>query len=127
MNRSAVQLLANGTPIVRAEEARVWIPPKGERVVVIQRSMPTAMQFLLVGGRPVPGGECHNVDTVVFSKDGQHYGVICSTPQFTKALIVDGKRMREYVGIMNVQFVSPTRRVASTASDWCWMESNSEV
>jgi len=111
-NQSAVQLLANGTPIVRAQEARVWVPPKGDRiVVVIHRSTPTPMQVLLVGGRPVPGGECQNVDTVIFSKDGQHYGAVCSTPQFTKALIVDGKRMREYGGIMNVQFTADGRPV----------------
>ena len=68
--------------------------------MVIHRVPCIAMQVLLVGGRPVPGGECQNVDTVIFSKDGQHYGAVCSTPQFTKALIVDGKRMREYVGIL---------------------------
>jgi hypothetical protein len=108
-NRSAVQLLANGTPIVRAEEARVWIPPKGDRIVVV--IFRSGAQLLVVGGRPVPGGECQNVDTVIFSKDGQHYGAICSTPQYTKALIVDGKRMREYLGISNVRFTADGRPV----------------
>ena len=51
------------------------------------------------------------LDTVVFSKDGQHYGAVCSTPQYTKALIVDGKRMREYGGIMNVQFTADGKPV----------------
>jgi hypothetical protein len=110
------ELLYDGKPIAKAFNFKVYIPPVGDMVVVVVSggSYAQPVNFLVVGGKKVPGSETSDrtgfVD-VVFSPDGKHYAAKHTTLHSTDYLITDGKRGQEYVTLDKVAFTPDSSKL----------------
>jgi Tol biopolymer transport system component len=109
VGRPAMELLLDGRPMLRAEGARLFLPPAGDQVIVqVLRSDPTGgppTSFLVIGGKKVEGSAIQGGDygPIWFSADGKHYAARSGyLPK--QALLIDGKRTPDYSSIDSVWF-----------------------
>ena len=98
----ALQVLLDGKPWLKAENALLFVAPVGELVAAaVQRG---SQWFLVVGGKKVDSTESVGISEVHFSPDGKHYAAQCTTAASTCAMVVDGKRQQEYASVSNASF-----------------------
>jgi hypothetical protein len=109
VGRPAMELLLDGRPMLRAETAKLHLPPAGDQVIVeVLRSDPAGgppTSFLVIGGKKVAGSEIQggSYGPIWFSADGKHYAARSGNlPK--QALLVDGKRTPDYSSIDSVWF-----------------------
>jgi len=106
---SAYELLVDGHPVMRAQGIRVYTSPVGNGFIaeVSQQKQPGINnQFLVIGTAKVPGSDCGGIgyDPVVFSADGKHYAAACKAVTGSVAMVIDGKKGREYQNITEFAF-----------------------
>lgn len=109
VGRPAMEVLMDGRPILKAENAKLHLPPVGDQVIVeVLRSDPAggpATSFFVIGGKKVVGSEIQGsgYGPVWFSADGKHYAARSGfLPR--QSLLVDGKRTPDYASIDSVWF-----------------------
>jgi hypothetical protein len=106
--RSGQEILLDGKGLVRADQAQVFVPPVGERaVVLVTTGYGTNMrnQFLFAEGKKVQGTDCYQMSpNIHFSPDGMHTIVDCQTQANSHLAIVDGKRGQEYQSLFYYAF-----------------------
>ncbi len=113
----ATALLLDGKPIARAFNFKVYIPPVGDMVVVAVSGGTSVnpVQFLVVGGKKVPGSETargHSLtDEVVISADGKHYAAVYLSTNNRRSVMTDGKRGPEYVIVDKLGFTADSSKV----------------
>jgi hypothetical protein len=125
--RQAVDLLLDGKPIMRAESIRLFIPPAGDMTVAVVRvgqSVNRPLQFLVVGGRKVPGSELTAgggfYNDVIFSPDGKHYASKMTGVPGKEYVFVDGKKALDYFKVDKVSFTADSSKVVYQA----WVQGN---
>jgi len=110
----ALQVLADGKPYLKAEEAALFVAPAGDLVVAaVQRSQANGgnvQTFLVAGGKKIEESECAGVSRVTFSPDGKRYAAECTTTANTVFAVVDGKKGQEYQMISNLAFSDDSSR-----------------
>jgi hypothetical protein len=111
-----LEMLLDGKPFLRAENAQIFAAPAGNLVVsAVHRSGANGsapQTFLVIGGKKIEGSDCSSVMAVAFSPDGNRYAATCQTTSNTQFLFVDGKRGQEYAMIQNVAFSPDSNRCA---------------
>jgi WD40 repeat protein len=95
-----IVVLLDGKPYLRAQDARIYVPPAGYGVVtVVTRASQTgpSTQFLVVDGKRLPGSDAERITRVAFSPDGKHWAAECALPQSKgQFMLIDGKKGPEY-------------------------------
>ena len=97
-----MDIFLDGKPYLRADFARMFIPPVGNmNIAQVTKSagVPTPSSFIVIGGKVVPGSEHPGGggnNDLAFSEDGKHYAVRYTNPNSHQYLFVDGKRTQEY-------------------------------
>jgi WD40 repeat protein len=123
-NASAIEVLLDGKPIMRAEWAMLYIPPVGNMVIAhVKRGVgrTPSTEFLVIGGKEVPGSENINVSggirDVKFSPDGKHYSAVYHDAAGLSWVFSDGKKGQTYggVGAFNTTSSEVTKNYGSTA------------
>lgn len=100
-------------PVMRATKVGpVWVSPTGTQIAAVMLSRQDAPTILTINGRPIPGTEGVQVKDVFFSPDGKRYAAHCKTSTLTEFMLIDGKKGREYQGILQPD---ETRRLTFTA------------
>ncbi|MFB3922165.1 MAG: hypothetical protein ACE145_10615 [Terriglobia bacterium] len=125
---TATDLLLDGKPIMRAGTIRLFIPPVGDMTVaavVVGQFATQAVQFLVVGGRKVPGSEIigtanGHYNDPVFSPDGKHYASKVSGTPGKEYVFVDGKKELDYFRVDKVSFTADSTKVVYQA----WAQAN---
>ena len=117
-NGQAVEVLADGKPFLKAQEATIHPAPVGEGVVsVVHRSGGNGTEcFLVIAGKKIDGSEAAAIDRVTFSPDGKRYAAECRSAAGAQFVVVDGKRGQQYQNIANVAFSPDSSRCAYQAS-----------
>ncbi len=105
----ATELLVDGHPVMRAQAIRVFTAPVGNGFVAVvsQQSRPGVNNsFLVIGTTRVPGTDCggSGYTSVDFSADGKHYAALCTEDAGRVAMVIDGKKGREYPMITEFAF-----------------------
>lgn len=105
----ASELLVDGHPVMRAQAIRVFTAPVGNGFVAVvsQQSQPGVNNsFLVVGATRIPGTDCggSGYNSVDFSADGKHYASLCQADAGRVAMVIDGKKGREYPMITDFAF-----------------------
>jgi hypothetical protein len=100
-NGTAMDILRDGKPIMRVENALLYIPPVGDMMVaVVQKTTVPQSSFLVIGGKQVPGsentGQASGITDVVFSPDGKHYSALYHTLNGQQFAFSDGKKGLNY-------------------------------
>jgi len=122
-NASAIEVLLDGKPFMRAEWAMLYIPPVGNMVVaLVKRGVnrtPTT-SFLVIGGKEVPGSEITgnaSIKDVTFSPDGKHYSAVYQDASGLSWVFSDGKKGQTYggIGAFNTTSSEVTHNYGSTA------------
>jgi hypothetical protein len=113
----ALQVLVDGKPWIKAQEATLFPAPVGDLVVNVVHRFGSngAPAFLVVAGKKVDGSEASAIDRVTFSPDGKRYAAECRTAASAQFVVVDGKRGQEYSTVMNVAFSPDSSRCAYVA------------
>ena len=111
------EVLLDGRPILRAEQAEVFTAPMGSMAVIkVGRQEPNrTIWFLHAGGVKVEGSEGQNISPIRFSADGKHWVAKYGLPGVPNYLIVDGIKQREYASIDTVRFTDTGKPVYSSA------------
>jgi WD40 repeat protein len=122
-NASAIEVLLDGRPIMRAEWAMLFIPPVGNMVIAyVKRGVSKAptTEFLVIGGKEVPGSENNvsgGIKDVTFSPDGKHYSAVYHDASGRSWVFSDGKKGQTYsgIGVFTTQSSDVTANYGSTA------------
>jgi hypothetical protein len=123
-NASAIEVLLDGKPIMRAEWVMLYIPPVGNMVIAhVKRGVgrTPSTEFLVIGGKEVPGSENNNVSggikDVKFSPDGKHYSAVYHDASGRSWVFSDGKKGETYggIGVFTTQSSDVTANYGSTA------------
>jgi WD40 repeat protein len=123
-NASAIEVLLDGKPFMRAEWAMLYIPPVGNMVIAhVKRGVgrTPSTEFLVIGGKEVPGSENINVSggirDVKFSPDGKHYSAVYHDAAGLSWVFSDGKKGQTYggIGAFNTTSSEVTKNYGSTA------------
>jgi hypothetical protein len=123
-NASAIEVLLDGRPMMRAEWAMLYIPPVGNMVIAhVKRGVgrTPSTEFLVIGGKEVPGSENNNVSggikDVTFSPDGKHYSAVYHDASGRSWVFSDGKKGQTYggIGVFSTQSSDVTANYGSTA------------
>lgn len=96
---SVVEVFLDGKPYMRADQVTLNIPPAGDMVVAqVWRSGQPQTQFLVAGGKVVPGSELpgNKINQVTFSPDGRHFGAVFYNANGQSAAFIDGKKGEYY-------------------------------
>jgi Tol biopolymer transport system component len=100
------EYLLDGKPVLRADFARIYVPPVGNMVVIAAQktSVNPATWFLSIDGKVVPGSEQTGGQIVglIFSADGKHYAARYGNQNGRQFIFADGKKGREYPGFGNI-------------------------
>jgi len=102
---SVQEFLYDGKIILRADFARLFIPPTGNMVVlaVSRQHVNPPIQSLVIGGQQVPGSEiAGQISDVVFSPDGKHYAAQYANANGRHFVFSDGKKGPEYPSLFNL-------------------------
>jgi dipeptidyl aminopeptidase/acylaminoacyl peptidase len=102
----ALQVLLDGKPCLKADDATLFVAPAGDLVAAaISRSTESGPRsFLVVAGKKIEGSESLLISQVAFSPDGKRYAAQCQTAASTQFVIVDGKKGQEYPSVLNLAF-----------------------
>ncbi|HYA23400.1 MAG TPA: hypothetical protein VEF05_04515 [Terriglobales bacterium] len=93
------EVFLDGKPWLRADSVTLNIPPVGDMVVaLIRRSAQPQTQFLVVGGKEVPGSELpgNKISQITFSPDGRHFGAVFNNANGQQSAFIDGKKGQDY-------------------------------
>jgi hypothetical protein len=93
------EVFLDGKPWLRADTVTLYIPPAGDMVMaLIRRSNQPQTQFLVVGGKEVPGSELpgNKIGQVSFSPDGRHFGAVFNNSNGQQSAFVDGRKGQDY-------------------------------
>jgi dipeptidyl aminopeptidase/acylaminoacyl peptidase len=105
---SAVQILLDGKPWLKADAVVLYPAPVGNLVAaVVTRSTTSApghLTFLVIGGKKIDASDSNNIPRITFSPDGKHYAAECDTVANSRFVVVDGKRGQEYQSLSNLAF-----------------------
>ena len=96
---SVVDVFLDGKPYMRADNVTLYIPPVGDMVVAqVSRASQPQTQFLVVGGKPVPGSELpgNRINQITFSPDGKHYGAVFSNANNQQSAFLEGRKGQDY-------------------------------
>lgn len=110
-------LLLDGKPLLRSNDrVQLFTAPTTDLVVAIVTQNPPgapSVQFLVVGGKNVPGSETA-IGEIVFSPDGKRYAAKCGQigKQF---VIVDGKKGLDYATVDKISFTADSSKVVYQA------------
>ncbi len=117
-NGQALQVLVDGKPFLKAQEATIFPAPVGEGVVsVVHRSGANGSEtFLVIAGKKIDGTECAAIDRVTFSPDGKRYAAECRSAAGATFVVVDGKKGQQYQNVSNVAFSPDSSLCAYTAN-----------
>lgn len=117
-NGQALQVLVDGKPFLKAQEATIFPAPVGEGVVsVVHRSGANGTEtFLVIAGKKIEGSEAAAIDRVDFSPDGKRYAAECRSAAGAGFVVVDGKKGQQYQNISNVAFSPDSSRCAYLAN-----------
>jgi hypothetical protein len=102
-----MEVLLDGKGLVRADQVQVFVPPVGERAVVLVTTgfgTPNRNMFLFADGKKVMGTDCPMIQGVHFSPDGMHTVADCQTLANSHLVLTDGKRGQEYQSIQYYGF-----------------------
>jgi len=123
-NASAIEVLLDGKPFMRAEWVMLYIPPVGNMVIAhVKRGVgrTPSTEFLVIGGKEVPGSENNNVSggikDVKFSPDGKHYSAVYHDASGRSWVFSDGKKGQTYggIGAFNTTSSEVTHNYGSTS------------
>ena len=95
----AAEVFLDGKPWIKADDVTLNIPPAGDMVVaLIRRSSQPQTQFLVVGGKQVPGSELpgNKIGQITFSPDGRHFGAAFNNANGQQSAFIDGKKGQDY-------------------------------
>jgi Tol biopolymer transport system component len=117
-NGQALEVLVDGKPFLKAQEAVIYPAPVGEGVVsVVRRSGANGQEcFLVIAGKKIDGSEAAAIDRVAFSPDGKRYAAECRSAAGATFVVVDGKKGQQYQNVANVAFSPDSSRCAYQAS-----------
>lgn len=93
------EIFLDGKPWLRADNVTLNIPPAGDTVVsLIRRSAQPQTQFLVVGGKEVPGSELlgNKIGQITFSPDGRHFGAVFNNANGQQSAFIDGRKGQDY-------------------------------
>lgn len=116
--KPAQEILVDGRPMMRVQQATLYLPPAGTQVVAkVMRSDPNGMgaYFLVSGGKKVEGSDATGFKGVWFSGDGAHWAAVATAGR-RERVIVDGKLHQEYDGIDSVAFAPDGKAVYAARS-----------
>ncbi len=118
---SAQEFLLDGKPFLRADNARLFIPPEGNMVVAIvsRQHVSPQIEFLVVGGKEVPGSEVAGggISGVTFSPDGKHYAASFHNANNRQYVISDGKKGLEYPSVTSLAYTADSSKLFYQAYD----------
>lgn len=101
----ALQVLVDGKPWIKAQEATLFPAPVGDLVAnVVRRFNGGTQAFLVVAGKKVEGSDASAIDRVTFSPDGKRFAAECRTAASAQFVVVDGKRGQEYSNVQGFAF-----------------------
>jgi hypothetical protein len=117
-NGQALEVLVDGKPFLKAQEATIFPAPVGEGVVsAVRRSGANGQEcFLVIAGKKIDGSEAAAIDRVTFSPDGKRYAAECRSAAGATFVVVDGKRGQQYQSVANVAFSPDSSRCAYQAT-----------
>ena len=117
-NGQALQVLVDGKPFLKAQEATIFPAPVGEGVVsVVHRFGGNGAEtFLVIAGKKIDGSESSAIDRVTYSPDGKRYAAQCRSAAGAEFVVVDGKKGQQYQNVSNVAFSPDSSRCAYQAS-----------
>jgi hypothetical protein len=106
-NGTALDILRDGKPILRADNATLYLPPVGDMMVaMVQKMSVPQSSFLVIGGKQVPGsensGQTSGISDVIFSPDGKHYAALYHTLNGQQFAFYDGKKGLNYPRLNSV-------------------------
>lgn len=106
-NGGANEILLDGKPIMRVDNALLYFPPVGDMMVaVVQKTRVPQSSFLVIGGKEVPGsenaGQASGITDVVFSADGKHYAALYNTLNGQQFAFSDGKKGLNYARLSGI-------------------------
>jgi len=93
------EVFLDGKPWLRGDSVTLSIPPAGDMVVaLLRRSAQPQNQFLVIGGKEVPGSELpgNKIGGVTFSPDGRHFGAVFFNANGQSSAFIDGKKGQDY-------------------------------
>jgi len=110
--KAVVNILFDGKVVMSGDDIRLYMPPTGNLGIArvgISAGIPNPNQFLVIGGKQVPGSNPgrNGVGDIVFSADGKHYASIFVDAQGHQSVFADGKRGQTYSRLD--PFVMPTQ------------------
>lgn len=117
---SVQEFLLDGKPFMRVDYARLFIPPVGNMVVAVvsRQHINPPVQFLVVGGKEVPGSEVAGmISDVTFSPDGKHYGARVQNANHRQYVISDGKKGLEYPTVTSLAYTADSSKLFYQAYD----------
>ncbi len=117
---SVQEFLLDGKPFLRVDYARLFIPPVGNMVlaVVSRQHINPPVQFLVVGGKEVPGSEVvGNISGVTISADGKHYAAHYQNANHREYVISDGKKGLEYPTVTDLAYTADSSKLFYQAYD----------
>jgi WD40 repeat protein len=98
-----MEALLDGRPFLRADGLRLFVPPAGNMVAAaVVKNNPTgaASNFLVIGGKQVPGSESPSeITNMVFSPDGKRYATLYHNGSGQAWFFSDGKKGQTYQGV----------------------------
>ncbi len=111
---SVQEFLLDGKPFMRVDYARLFIPPVGNMVVAVVSRLHVnpPVQFLVVGGKEVPGSEvAGNISGVTISPDGKHYAAHYQNANHREYVISDGKKGLEYPTVTSLAYTADSSKL----------------
>jgi WD40 repeat protein len=115
---NAQEVFLDGKPYMKADDVTLNIPPAGDMVVaLIRRSNQPQTQFLVAGGKVVPGSELagNRIGQVTFSPDGRHFGAVFSNANGMQSAFIDGKKGQDYTRLESPPSVGNASPIVFTA------------
>ncbi len=117
---SVQEFLLDGKPFLRADYARLFIPPVGNMMVAIVSRLHEnpPVQFLVIGGKQIPGSEvAGQISAITFSPDGKHYAASYGNANHRAYVFCDGKKGLEYPTVTSLAFNADSSKLFYQAYD----------
>jgi hypothetical protein len=118
---SVQEFLLDGKPFLRADYARLFIPPVGNMMVAIVSRLHEnpPVQYLVIGGKEVPGSEVvgGQISAITFSPDGKHYAASYGNANHRAYVFCDGKKGLEYPSVTSLAYNADSSKLFYQAYD----------
>lgn len=132
---SVQQLLVNGRVVTQGEGIRYWPGPRGEDFVAVvgvpaaQRSTGSTTEEVVVTRNGKEFGRCARVDSVVFSKNGEHVGVVCGEANYQSRFLTErGKGAHGATSAIRTCSTTAGRPMSASRPTGCsWSLANGKV